>query len=81
MLFRSGRPITISAGDDFGWMEKADMDTLMILVNAGLDMTLTLNDGRSFQVRFRYDETPVRSTPVEPNLTKYNNITIALREV
>jgi len=76
-----GRPITLSGGDDYGWMSQADMDTLYQLYDAGSNMTLTLNDGSSYTVRFRYEQTAIRSTPIAPNWDKFNNITISLREV
>lgn len=51
-----GRPITLSGGDDRGFMTRAQADALYALAQtAGTVHTLTFADARTFQVRFRRD--------------------------
>ncbi len=76
-----GRPITLAGGDDFAWMNKTDMDSIYTMIDEGSNLTLKLNDGSIYTVRFRYEENPIKATPIEPGLTTYNNITIELKEV
>lgn len=68
----AGRPITLVAnrGDDGGyvWLERSTLVALQALCNAPLDdaILLTLHDGRTFNVRFRYgDGAPVEADPVQ----------------
>lgn len=47
----SGRPITLTGGEDHGWISRATVNGLRALLGvAGQAMTLTLDDGRVFAV-------------------------------
>lgn len=61
-----GRPITLSAQDDQGWITRAVLQTLQALAEDAADAehTLTHADGRSFTVRFAPGGAPVTATPV-----------------
>lgn len=62
---QAGRPITLQGGTDFAWIDYATAENLRTLAAAGgATYALTLPDGRSFQVRFRAEDTPVESAPV-----------------
>lgn len=53
-----GRPVTLGGGD--AWIEKDDLDTLYTWAeDASKQMTLTLQDGTSYTVRFRHWDSPV----------------------
>lgn len=50
---QTGRLITLVGGDTFGYVTKAVVDQLRVKAeNPGLQMTLTLNDARTFNVVF-----------------------------
>ncbi len=54
----SGKPITLFS--DNAWIERTDLLTLLSMAETlNKVMTLTLHDGRTFQVRFRELEKPV----------------------
>lgn len=72
---QAGRPITLQGGMDFAWLDYATVEALRALATAaGAVYTLTLADARTFQVRFRGEDTPVEATPVlhrgTPDTTK-----------
>lgn len=53
-----GRPITLTATNDQGWLTKAQVDILQALADAGAaTYTLTI-DTFSFVVRFRFQDAP-----------------------
>ena len=50
---QTGRPITLAAGDNFGWISKATLELLRTAANApGTEYTLTLNDASTRNVVF-----------------------------
>jgi len=62
---QAGRPITLQGGPDFAWLDYATVEALRTLaIAAGATYTLTLPDARTYQVRFRGEDTPVEATPV-----------------
>jgi hypothetical protein len=62
---QAGRPITLQGGGDFAWLDYATVEALRTLaIAAGATYTLTLPDARTYQVRFRGEDTPVEATPV-----------------
>ena len=76
-----GRPITL-VGDGEIWLDKTTLEQLINLASQDEEMTLTLEDGRTFTVRFRYDEhPPIEAQPIAHNLEIYVNVRIKLREV
>lgn len=67
---QAGRPITLQGGTDFAWLDYATVEALRTLASAaGATYTLTLADARSYQVRFRCEETPVEGAPVVHRVT------------
>lgn len=53
---QTGRPITLQAGDNFGWMDKATTELLRDKARQpGLQMTLTMHDGVVRNVVFTGD--------------------------
>jgi hypothetical protein len=62
----AGRPITLEAADDAGWMPRATVRALMDLCDADPDAAhvLTLADGRTFDVRFAAGDTPITAHAV-----------------
>ncbi len=77
---QKGRKITLQGGSDFAWLSEEQLRLLKELLDLGVIMTLTLHS-RTFQVIFRYNETPLSYSSVAPNLSKYCNVRIALMEV
>lgn len=82
-----GRPITLSAGADFAHITRSVLDQLMAWANLPPQtMTLTLVDGRSFQVMFRHHdgggvtaEALIHIWPVQPD--DYYIPTLRLMEI
>ncbi len=48
----AGRTITLNSADDRAWMDRATVKALFATLNQAGNSTLTLNDGRSFSVRW-----------------------------
>ncbi len=80
-VMQAGRPITLRGGSDYAWLDTTQMSALLAMANQNTTMTLTLADGRSFQVRFRYNETPINFQRVAPGIDKFCNIVLRFREV
>ncbi len=56
----AGRYITLEGKTDMGWITRETVLELITLRDlAGREMTLWLEDGRSFNVIFRQDEVPI----------------------
>ena len=82
----SGRPITLNAGDNYGWITKATVDALRAqLAVPGRQFTLTLADGRSFQVMAAPEKNAIEARPLlprgNPSGTDYYIATLHLIEV
>lgn len=62
----AGRPITLEAQSDAGWMPRSDVLALVALVEADPDaaFTFTHADGRTFDVQFAPVEAPVTAEPI-----------------
>ncbi|WP_367154643.1 hypothetical protein [Methylomonas sp. HYX-M1] len=65
----AGRPITLSGGDDYGWASRATVKALYAALDADDSLTLTLNDARSFEVRFDHNGPPIQARQI----IDYNN--------
>ena len=53
---QTGRLVSLVGGDTFGYVKKSVVDSLKVLAeDPGRQMTLTLNDGRTFNVVFTGD--------------------------
>jgi hypothetical protein len=62
---QKGRPITLQAEPDMGWVTRAMLNTLYDwAAQAGRQFDLTLTDGRVLTVAFRHHETPIEAEPV-----------------
>ncbi|MDN4590242.1 hypothetical protein DBA29_17265 [Xenophilus aerolatus] len=63
---QAGRPVTLEAQGDAGWMPRADVLALVALVEAdpGAVLTFTHADGRTFDVQFAPVEAPVTAEPI-----------------
>jgi len=67
---QAGRPVTLQGGTDFAWVDYATVEALRTLATAaGATYTLTLADGRTYNVRFRCEDTPVEGAPVVHRVT------------
>jgi hypothetical protein len=83
----AGRPITLVGGEGKAWTTRATV--LLLQAKAALpgeEMTLTLNDARTFTVAFRHgDGQPVEARPIIPYNTPaagdYYALTLRLMEV
>lgn len=66
-----GRPITLVATEETGWLTKAMVDSLTSRAEVpGLVYTLSLH-GESFQVVFRHEDTPaLEFNPLQPRATQ-----------
>ncbi|CAN7474979.1 hypothetical protein [Variovorax paradoxus] len=65
-LKKKGRPITLQAEPDAGWIDRADLQAIQDLADADpfAPLVLTLADGRTFTVQFAPVETPVEGDTV-----------------
>jgi hypothetical protein len=59
-----GRPITLDGDDGAAWIDRATLLALNALVTANAIMTLTTNDGASYQVVFDNKSNPLQAKPV-----------------
>ncbi|MGE4338191.1 MAG: hypothetical protein AB7E55_19765 [Pigmentiphaga sp.] len=61
---QAGRPITLEAADDAGWISRSALQALRALANSPTAAyTLTLADGREFDVQFAPGN-PITARPV-----------------
>lgn len=63
---QAGRPITLAGDDRSAWTTRATADALQAKLSTDTAMTLTLNDGRQFQVFWRHADKPLDTRPVVP---------------
>ena len=63
---QAGRPITLAPPrPDMAWTAKADLDRLRAWAETpGQQLMLTLEDGRSYTVLFRHEDTAIDAEPV-----------------
>ena len=61
---QAGRPIPLTTPAGGDWTTRSTVEALRAKLAAGTDMTLTLHDGRSFTVRWRFEDTPLEARPV-----------------
>lgn len=84
---KAGRPITLTAPANQGWITRATLLALLKLAEVpGRKMKLTLTDGREFTVVFRHQGgLPIEAAPVVgvsvPSDEDYYNITLKFTEV
>jgi hypothetical protein len=79
---QAGRPITLQGGQDFAWLDYATVEALRTLASAaGATYTLTLPDGRTYNVRFRAEEVPVECVPVAHRVSPDTGLRDALQYI
>ncbi|MBY0572047.1 MAG: hypothetical protein K2P84_00065 [Undibacterium sp.] len=84
---QSGRAITLQAPPDMAWMSLASLTLLRAWAAiAGLQMRLTLDDGRSFNVVFRHQEKPVLDAKPVTGIASFDpesywSVTMKLMEI
>lgn len=66
----AGRPITLSGDQASGWASRATVKSLYALLDTDSTMTLTLNDARTFSVKFNHEGQPIQAKPI----IDYNNL-------
>lgn len=81
---QTGRPVTLQGGDNFGWIDKATLESLRTLArNPGLEITLTMHDGVARNVVFTGDrlvaEAVVEYSETDPG--DYYSVTLYLMEL
>lgn len=83
----SGRLLDLVGGDDFGWLERSDLQALQALASVpGASYTLTTTDD-VLTVRFRNEDAPaIEATPIVARSNQatgdwYHKITLKLMEV
>lgn len=84
-LKQAGRPMTLGGGDNFGIATRSLVNELLAKQTPPTTMTLTLNDARSFQVRFRYQDKPIEAQPLidysDPDNTDFYTLTLKFLQV
>ncbi|MFO7582113.1 hypothetical protein, partial [Guyparkeria sp.] len=55
----TGRPVTLSGGENFGWITRDTVEALYLLLTPGRVMTLTLADARTLSVTWRHGDGPI----------------------
>lgn len=66
----SGRPVTLAGADDRAWITRAVLDQLRAWAAVpDRQMTLTLDDGRVFAVRFDQRQAPIGARAIVPGWT------------
>lgn len=65
----AGRPITLTGGDNYGWASRATVKALYSALDTDATMTLTLNDARTFNVKFDHASSPIQARQI----IDYNN--------
>lgn len=84
---QAGRPITLTTPDGGDWTTRATVDSLKAKLQADNAMTLTLHDGRSFQVLWRHNDTPIEAQPAalegvaDPDAATLYQLTLRLIEI
>lgn len=58
---QAGRPVTLSGGNDFGMITRANLKLLQAKLTQTTPLILTLNDTRTFNVIFNHSKTPIES--------------------
>lgn len=83
---QKGRPITLKAEPDMGWVTRGAVDTLYAWASEpGRQFRLELHDTRTFNVAFRHFETAIEAEPVlgfpHRSVSDWYRITLRLMEI
>jgi hypothetical protein len=80
-----GLPITLTGDVSSAWVARGLLKQLWALLDSPAALTLTLNDGRTFQVAFDGGETPIQTQPIvdysTPDDADWNTLTVKLIQV
>ncbi len=82
-----GKLITLSGSSDTGWIEKEDLETLLVMAKVPNAIYELSYENVLYSVRFRHEEAPtieaqpVVGRPNQGNYDYFNNLTIKLMEV
>lgn len=84
-LRQAGRPITLTGGDNFGWLARGVLDSVFAAAQLpGQQFTLTLR-GVAHTVQFDQSQPPVQARPViefnTPDATDYYAVTLRFVKV
>lgn len=64
----AGQPVTLAGAQDRGWISYATLVAIKAMADvAGATYSLTLADGRSFDVMFSPGEDPITAEPIIPH--------------
>ncbi|MCF7964218.1 MAG: hypothetical protein K9L79_01625 [Methylobacter tundripaludum] len=84
-LKQKGRSITLVGGEQAAWIDRATLTALHAKLSSTAEMTLTLNDNRTFSVVFSSDASPIEAVPIidysTPDENDWYSITIKLMQV
>lgn len=61
---QSGRPVTLSGGTNYAWVQRNDLLTLQAWREAGTTFSMTLADSRVMQAIFRDEDDAIQARPV-----------------
>lgn len=82
---QAGRPITLGGADDQAWVKRSVLLALYAKAQSGSPMTLTLPDGRTFQVVWRHQDRAIDADPIgnvsPPTSDTPYRVTLRLMEV
>lgn len=75
--------LRLYGGDDWGFVDFTTMSLLKSMASVKGATYSLIYDTKSYIVRFRTEESPIRGTPINPHVSEseYNNIEILLMEV
>ena len=59
-----GRPIRLQGEDNAGWIDRIDLVALYAKLDLDIQMVLTLEDARVFDVKFDHANTAIQSDPI-----------------
>jgi hypothetical protein len=66
----AGRPITLAGDQNSAWASRETVKALYALLDTNPTLTLTLNDARTFSVKFNHESQPIQARP----LIDFNNL-------
>lgn len=82
---QTGRAITLVGGPDAAWITRATLTALYNKLSVTASMTLTLNDGRIFNVVFNHSQKPIEAAPIidyaTPDNADWYSLTLRLMQV
>lgn len=84
-LKQAGRSITLVGGEQAAWIDRDTLAALHAKLSSTANMTLTLNDARTFSVMFKSGDQPINAAPIidysTPDGADWYSISIKLMQV